>query len=116
MTLNEYAGLCHNSNLSWWVDPYTKQPLERNKGELLMLIVSELSEAFEGERKGSMDDHLPNRKAAEVEIVDALIRLFDYAGAYNFDLDAIIQEKLAYNRVREDHKVESRIKPGGKKW
>lgn len=40
------------------------------------------AEAMEGERKGLMDDHLPHRPMAEVELADALIRLFDYAGGF----------------------------------
>ena len=37
-----------------------------------MLIVSEIAEAMEGERKDLMDDKLPHRKMAEVELADAL--------------------------------------------
>ncbi len=40
---------------------------------------------MEGERKDLMDDKLPHRKMAEVELADALIRIFDYAGAYGYD-------------------------------
>ena len=39
-----------------------------------MLTISEIAEAMEGERKNLMDDHLPHRKMAEVEIADAYIR------------------------------------------
>lgn len=116
MTLNQLARDCHAANQTWWHDPATGARLNRNKGELLMLIVSELSEAFEGERKNLMDDHLPHRRAAEVEIADALIRIFDYAGAFDFDLDSAVAEKRAYNVQRADHKPEARLAEGGKKW
>ena len=89
-------------------------PLQRNKGELLMLIVSEISEAMEGERKNLMDDKLPHRRMAEVELADALIRIFDYAGAFGYNLEQAMQEKLKYNTQRADHKHEQRLKPGGK--
>ena len=79
MTLNELARNCHAANQHWWHDPKTGERLNRNKSELLMLIVSEISEAMEGERKDLMDDKLPHRKMAEVELADALIRIFDYA-------------------------------------
>jgi len=46
----------------------------------LMLVISEISEATEGERKDLMDDHLPSRKAGEVELADALIRMLDIGG------------------------------------
>lgn len=63
-----------------------------------------------------MDDHLPHRKMAEVELADALIRIFDYAAAHGYDLDGAVQEKLAYNAVRRDHTYEAREAAGGKKW
>lgn len=115
-TLNEYAEECHRDNYTWWIDPNTGLGLVRNKGELLMLVVSEIAEAMEGERKGLSDDHLPHRKAAEVELVDALIRIFDYAGAFGYDLDGAYTEKRAYNAQRADHRVANRLAPGGKKW
>jgi NTP pyrophosphatase (non-canonical NTP hydrolase) len=191
MTLNKLAKECHEANQTWWHDPKTGERLERNKGELLMLIVSEISECMEGERKNLQDDKLIHRKMAEVELADALIRIFDYAGAYGYDLDkslpidggltpwskstaarirppenkaeallgivyAIVQvrvweitdgtanlgevlgvaieriliyagahgydideairEKMAYNAVRQDHRPESRLAAGGKRW
>jgi len=114
--LNDLAAECHKRNAKWWHDINTGERLNRNKGELLMLIVSEISEAMEGERKGLMDDKLPHRKMAEVELADALIRIFDYAGAFGYDLDGAVAEKNAYNESRADHKVENRLKEGGKKW
>lgn len=114
--LNDFATDCHNANRTWWLDPATGEPIQRNKGELLMLIVSEISEAMEGERKGLMDDKLPHRRMAEVELADALIRIFDYAGAHGYDIDGALHEKLAFNASRADHKPESRLRSGGKKW
>jgi NTP pyrophosphatase (non-canonical NTP hydrolase) len=105
MDLNDYARVCHEANRSWWVDG-AGNSIDRNKGELLMLIVSEVAEAMEGERKGLRDAHLPDRPAAEVELADVLIRVFDYAGAFGYDLQGAFEEKLAYNAVRTDHKEE----------
>lgn len=114
--LNRLAAECHEANKHWWHHPATGERLGRNKGELLMLIVSEVSEAMEGERKGLMDDHLPHRRMAEVELADVLIRVFDYAGAFGYDLDGAVAEKRAYNSQREDHKAEARLRADGKKW
>lgn len=116
MDLNDYAVECHSANERWWRDPSTGERIERNKGELLMLIVSEVAETMEGERKNLMDDKIPNRKMAEVELVDVLIRVFDYAGAFGYDLQGAYKDKMAYNAVREDHKAEARLASGGKKW
>lgn len=116
MNLNDLAATCHQAALRWWQDPVTGHRLERNKGEMIALMHSELSETLEGERKGSMDSHLPHRKSAEVELVDVLIRLFDYAGAYGYDLEGAFWEKMKYNAQRADHKPENRIKEGGKKF
>ena len=116
MNLNDYASQSHADNIQWWIDLRTSVPLDRNKGELLMLIVSELAEAMEGERKGLMDDKLPHRRMAEVELADALIRIFDYAEAFGYDLEGAYQDKRAFNAQRADHKKEARLLPNGKKW
>lgn len=115
MNLNDYAEQCHTDNIRWWQTPDGK-PKERNKGELLALIHSEISEALEGERKDLMDDKLPHRRMAEVELADALIRIFDYAGAHGYDLEGAYQEKRAFNKIREDHTHAARAAVGGKKF
>lgn len=115
MTLNEYARQSHEDNLQWWKDK-DGRIISRNKGELLCLIHSEISECMEGERKNLQDDKLPHRRMAEVELADALIRIFDYAGAFGYDLEGAYQEKRLYNKQREDHKHEARTRAGGKAW
>jgi len=62
MNLNNYSKQVHKANEKWWQDVDTKLPIKRNKGELLALIHSEISECLEGERKDLMDDKLPHRK------------------------------------------------------
>jgi len=79
------------------------------------LIHSEVSEALEGVRKDCQDKHLPRRKTEEVEMADAVIRIFDYCGKYNIDLPGAMIEKLEYNKTRADHKPEARAAEGGKK-
>lgn len=104
-----------NVDAGWWTDLETGERKQRNKGELLMLIVTEIAEAMEGERKDLMDDKLPHRKNAEVELADAFIRILDYCGGFGYDLAGAMQDKLEFNRTREDHKIENRRKEGGKK-
>lgn len=116
MNLNELAAAVHRKNERWWRDPATGEPVERNKGEMLMLMVSEISEAMEGERKDLMDDKLPHRPMAEVELADCLIRILDYCGGHGYDLQGAFSEKLEYNRTRQDHTDEARLAEGGKKW
>jgi hypothetical protein len=176
-SLNDFAAECHNGNNLWWQDPATGERIDRNIGELLMLVVTELAECMEGERKNLMDDHLPHRKMAEVELADALIRIGDIAGSRKLDLDqatraiveykplsenkgrallsivscvqsadtitdytmarklaraikrieayaimhgydvwSAVDEKREYNKTREDHTVEARLAPNGKKF
>jgi NTP pyrophosphatase (non-canonical NTP hydrolase) len=115
-TLNEFAALCRKLADSFYYDPKTGERKIMNTGERFMLMVSELSEAFEGERKDKMDDHLPELPNAHVEMGDALIREFDFSGENKYDLDTAFWRKLEYNQRRADHKPENRVLPGGKKW
>jgi len=115
--LNECAKDCHEAAVTggWWHDSQGKKK-ERNIGELLCLIHSEISEAMEGARKGLMDTHLKHKSMMEVELADAIIRIFDLAESKGFNLGETIYEKLEYNRSRADHKIKNRLKGGGKKF
>lgn len=108
---------CHGAayKAGWWHNK-DGSPKERNTGEILMLMVSELAEAMEGDRKGLMDDKLPQYKMFDVELADTIIRIFDCVGAANIPIGEIIAAKLAFNAVRPDHKPENRAKEGGKAY
>lgn len=106
----------HKENEKWWIDKDGKK-LERNKGEMLALIHSEISECLEGVRKSIPDNHLPQYSMEIVELADTIIRIFDYAEGHNLgSLGPVILNKIMYNRQREDHKKEAREKVNGKKF
>jgi hypothetical protein len=124
LTIKNFANhlqfLCYEAShaAGWWHDKDGKflayEPLMfSNK---IALCHSELSEALEGDRTGERDKHLPHRLCSEVELADALIRIFDLAGAYGFDIGGAMAEKMEYNKKRLDHKKESREAEGGKKY
>ncbi len=109
---------CHQAAREggWWHDIHTGKPLDRNVGELLCLIHSEISEAMEAHRKGLWDDKLPHRPGIEVELADAVIRIADLCGGLGLDLAGAVVEKLQYNANRADHKPEARRAAGGKAY
>lgn len=112
---------CHKQSreAGWWHDINTGKSITENPfafSNKLMLTVSELSEAMEADRKGLMDDKLPHMDGRVVELADALIRIFDLAGAYNMPLGKAFEEKMAFNAGRSDHKKENRLAIGGKSY
>lgn len=78
--INELAREIHQQNVErgWWDDP------DRCVFQTLQLVVTEIAEATEGDRKNLNDDHLPDRLMAEVELADTLIRLLDLAGRFEW--------------------------------
>jgi len=109
------ARLVHRLNEDWWMDLETGEKKQRNVGEALMLIVTELAEAMEGYRKGLQSDHLPEYSALEEELADAVIRILDLAGGMGLRLGEAVANKLIYNLNRPDHRPDVRRADGGKK-
>lgn len=118
MNLYDLSKQVHAANIKWWQDVETGKPIARNKGELIALQHSELSECLEGERKNLMDDKLPQYPMAVVEQVDTLIRILDYLAGFHgeWDVQEVFDAKMYYNSKREDHKHEARRIAGGKKF
>lgn len=120
--------LIHAMNIraGWWEHLESGNPKDRNVGELLALVHSEISEALEGDRKNLPDDKLPQYPMAMVELIDAFIRIADILGAqafhyqkdYEDELDPgrMLFQKLRFNHQREDHKRESRRDDHGKRY
>lgn len=96
---------------------------ERNMGEALMLIVTELAEALEVHRASGQlkeftegqklslekmnDEEFPETFSIMVkdsfndEMADVLIRVLDLCGGYNIDIDWHVKMKMRYNATRE---------------
>ena len=103
------------TNAGWYRNPETGEEIQRNFGEVVALMHSELSEALEADRKGLKDDKLPHRDGREVEFADCIIRILDTAAALGLDVAGALIEKNRYNKQRADHKLENRA-AGGKKY
>lgn len=81
---------------------------KRNKGEMIALMHSELSELLEAIRKVSEtglkteenDEHCPNFTKEEIELADLFIRGIDYAKAFNIRLAKAIFAKHNFNKSR----------------
>lgn len=112
LNINDFVKTAHKNakDAGWWDREITWETVPR----CLMLIVSEVSEAMEGDRKKMMDDKLPHRSMLEVELADALIRIADLSGALGLDLGGAVAEKMEFNKHRSDHKREVRQSEGGK--
>lgn len=116
--LNELAKQFHERSKSkgFWDEP-------RETGTLLMLMVSELSEALEADRKnrhaslfqyntiiieGKNENSVvfqsifeeDIKDSFEDEIADVFIRLLDFIGQRNIDIEKHIELKMKYNSLR----------------
>lgn len=70
-----------NVKAGWWSDLATGKPKKRSVGELFMLFVTELWEAYDAYTTGDMDDKLPHLPGLGVELGDLEIRFADFCGA-----------------------------------
>lgn len=78
----------------WWEKP-------REAGTTMMLMVTELAEAFEGLRHGDPpSDHIPEFTSQEEELADTIIRIADYAAHHNLRLAEAILAKMEFNKTR----------------
>lgn len=81
----------------WWEE-------DRNVGELLALIHSEVSEALEEWRidEGLAVIRMEGDKPVgfAIELADTLIRICDLAESAGIDLNAALKIKMAYNATR----------------
>lgn len=74
---------------------------QRNEGEMIGLMHSELSEALEGLRHGNPpSEHIPEFNCMEEELADTVIRIADLCKAKGYRLGEAIEAKMAFNEGR----------------
>ena len=87
-SLNDLAKLCHGIAVEkgFW-------DKERNIGEALMLIVTELAEAMEAHR-------IQDQQNFKEELADSFIRLLDFCGGLAIDIEEEVYKKSIKNKNR----------------
>lgn len=100
MTIKELQKEVHENAKAhgWWENP-------RTIGELLMLVTSEVVEAFEEVRNGKdiNETYYSDKGKMEgvpSELADIVIRVMDLCEYYGIDLESAILEKYEFNKTR----------------
>lgn len=88
MKLNEYSKVCHQIAVEkgFW-------NANNTISTKLMLIVTEIAEACEADRKGDFENF-------KEELADTFIRLFDLCGSNDIDIEKEINNKIITNKGR----------------
>ena len=87
----------------WWDDTKNYDERLAKIPEKILLVHCELSEAVEEFRNDKISTYFGEDGKPEgvfVELADAVIRIFDLAGACGVDLEHLIECKHHYNKTR----------------
>lgn len=97
-SINEWAQDIHKNAVEhgWWEE-------KRGFGEIVALCHSELSEALEADRAGDPVIYINDKGKPDgtaVEMIDCIIRILDWCGHANIDVEEVMSIKHEYNKTR----------------
>lgn len=94
-----FSALADRANVNAHNKGFYEKPQET--GTRLMLMVTEIAEACDADRKDLRDDKIPEFLGLEAELADCIIRIMDFSAEKDLRVAEAVVAKMKFNKTRD---------------